>query len=97
MEANTVVLSLKRYQELYDLEKSIQKSEFYVTYSGLFGSSWTKIFTKDELIKELTDNIVELKERIKELENPPKPEPKTVSIDVVKFMTVREFKRFRKE
>ena len=96
MEAETVVLNLVRYHELHDIERSVKEDKIFVNYFGGWGQTWA-VYTKDDLVKELTDKIVELKERITELQDPPKPEPKTVSIDAIKCMTVREFKRLRKE
>ena len=93
MEANTVVLTLRDYQELKDFRDSIEKDGMVIS-SYRWGGEQTYFYTKEESSKELLLHIRLLEEKVKDLQNPPKKE---ITLGDIKKMSVRDFKRWRKQ
>lgn len=108
MDKNTVTLGLEEYNKLRDFKKEIENGKTLVIlhYPQPYGP-YTKFYTENEIITELSeqykelqaenkqfqDNIKELKENIEQIET---IKPKEISIDDVKKMTCREFRKWRR-
>ena len=102
MEKNTVLLSLEDYNKLRDFESKIKQNKICVKWNNRgFGS--TAYYTKDEVIKEISDNherivkenkklIIE-NEKLQEKEFTGKP---ITTIEDVKQMSSREFRKWKK-
>ena len=70
MEENTVNISLKRYNELRDLETAINENEACVYSYGYFGElslTSRKIISQDDAVKEINKQIENSKEHIESL------------------------------
>lgn len=110
MSKNTVTLELEEYNKLRDFKKEIENGKVLeiAYYTGAYDfTKYVKFYTEDELItklseqykelqaenKQLQDNIKELKGNIKQIET---IKPKEISIDDVKKMTCREFRKWRR-
>lgn len=94
MEKNTVLLSLEDYNGLRDFEKKI--SEGYIEVYGNCGLR-TYYTTKDKAIKEIAAHNKDLKDKIKELENPTqKIESSIIVLRRVKKMSIWEFMKWRR-
>ena len=109
MEENTVLLSLKEYNELRDLkievEESIKNSKFAVI-TKVFGNSVysgteiTKYLTEKEAIVDFQNENNELNLKIIQLEKKVEKseliEAVLVTIDDLKNMSYWEFRKWRK-
>lgn len=109
MQENTVLLSVKEYNELRDFKKEVEenltKSKFAVITNGYGYGLYshdvtTRYYTQDEAIldfenknKELKEEICELKSKLKKSEI---KEPVEVTIDDLKNMSYWEFRKWRK-
>jgi len=109
MQQNTVLLSVKEYNELRDFKKEVEenlaKLKFAVITNqygfGLYSENvTTKYYTQDEVIldfenknKELEEEICELKSKI---EKSGMKEPVEITIDDLKNMSYWEFRKWRK-
>ena len=100
MEKNTVLLSLKDYNEFRDFKRNSEDN--YIPVWGACRKYY--YYTKDKAIKEiavcnvnLQDEINELNDRIDELENPsPKVEPSIIKLRRVKKMSIWQFIKWRR-
>lgn len=109
MQENTVLLSVKEYNELRDFKKEVEenltKSKFAVItnqygYRLYSHNVTTKYYTQDEAIldfenenKELRKEISELKSKVEKEET---KEPVEITIDELKNMSYWEFRKWRK-
>lgn len=105
MENNTTILSLERYNELYDLEKKTKEGKILAIYEryGYGGRSTDRYYyTDNEIIEQLQKSNEGLTKRIDALENelsrrPPMAVAKQgiPTLDDVRKMSYWEFRKWR--
>ena len=106
MQENTVLLSVKEYNELRDFKKEVEenltKSKFAVITNhygfGLYSNSLTtKYYTQDEVILDFENKNKKLKKEICELKSKLEiKESVEETIDDLKNMSYWEFRKWRK-
>lgn len=105
MEANTVILSLSEYNSLRDFRENQKKNKtcLIVGYDPQLWCGYTPRYTYitsdmavEQIAKkntELLDEVVKLKNKIYELENPQRKEP---TLEDIKKMSIWKFMKWRK-
>ena len=109
MQKDTVLLSVEKYNELRDFKKEIEGGKVFVvkdSWGGFISSGYcNKYYTNDEVVadfekrnSELADEIKELKSQLekKDEECKKKYEPKEITLEDVKNMSWREFKKWKR-
>ena len=96
MEKNTVLLSLKDYNEFRDFKRNSEDN--YIPTFGMYGSY--HYLTKDKVIKEiaehnkgLQDEIYKLKDKIVKLKHPEMFKP---TINNIKSMSIWQFIKWKR-
>lgn len=90
MEKDTVLLDIEKYNDLRDFQNKV--SEGYIeVYSN---SERTYFTTKDKAIEKIAKINAELISKLKKLKY---PESEKKTLKDVKEMSVREFKKWRKD
>ena len=65
---NTVVISLDRYNELVSKEKKVNENTVYTKRSWGWSTSDENVFTNDEAVKELSNELIKSREETRKLE-----------------------------
>ena len=92
MENNSVVLSLEQYNELRDFKLCIEKNNTCKVFRTRYGNTIDYI-SKDEAIADMNEEIVILE---KENFNLKHPVHKEISIEEIRCMNWREFRKWKK-
>lgn len=97
-EKNTVVLSLDEYNQLRDFKKAIENGNSIEIYNGIISyancNSYAPrliIYSTDEAVKRIAEENAVLLSKLEKLEAEKEPEEK------IKRMSVREFRKWRKQ
>jgi len=100
MEANTVVISIDRYEEFKLAEKKVNepRSKTIVIERHMMGSYVVE--TDDECTEKLAKDLKDAKEEIDklkdELKNPKKEEDIKITIDDVREMNYWDFRKWKR-
>jgi hypothetical protein len=97
MEENTVLLSLKKYDELVEAYSKVDepKKHTVVIKNSMFEAYEAK--TDDEGVKLLADDLKQTKLELAEAKKELEKLPKETSIEDIKKMSPREFKKWKRE
>ena len=103
MEKNTVILDIVRYNDLYDFKKDMADNHTIVINSvwnnGYMQSQNTKVYTTDEIVKEIGERNEEYKKENddlrKEIFNLKHPKNKELSISEIKRMNWWKFRKWK--
>ena len=102
MENNQVTLSLNTYNKLRDFEKNIKKNKT-VSIDRYYGVRNERriervyYHTESKMVEKIAAANQELSHNIDRLKDQLKAKPKEITLEDVKKMTTREFKRWRRE
>lgn len=92
MEKNTIILSVEDYNEMRDFNENV-KANNAVSVFWNWNKYQTRMYTQNEAVIEIAKANESLKEKIEELKNPDKKQP---SIDEIKAMSWRKFRKWKK-
>ena len=99
MEKNTVLLSIKDYNELRDFKIEIERNHTLHSWEHTWGSGYTWV-TTDEAVKciaqknkEASKNVRKLQEKIWDLKH---PETKKETLESVKKMSIWQFIKWKR-
>ena len=99
MEANTVVISIDRYEEFKLAEKKLNepRSKTIIITAG-WGYNYT-IETDDKCVEKIANDLKDAKEEISKLKEElktPKVEVIEITVDDVKAMSYWEFRKWKR-
>lgn len=93
MEKNTVILSVKDYNEMRDFQDAIKQNNAVGVFWGWDDEFESCIYSKDEALLKVSEANLRLKDKIKQLEN---PEGIQLSIEEIKKLSWLEFRKWKK-